>query len=230
MRKLIPLLLLIGGLAGLGLTALNMVSAAEPPLPYRAFAPGVASGDSIPTPKATPTSLPQPTPTPEPKPYAGPVKSIYLESARIYGNAAVEQRGAHMENGKEVFDIPADPHDIAWYSDYGHPGSRGSNSLFAGHIDYVGLGKMVFGYLTSAAPGDALYVTMDNGLQYTYTVRSVDVIPIKDLNMSEVTFPALDSYTERVTLISCGGTFVPFAGGGGEYESRVILVADRYIP
>ena len=47
--------------------------------------------------------------------------------------------------------------------------------------------------------------------------------------MDAVVYPWLDAGVERVTLISCGGTFVPYAGGGGEYTSRVILVAERYV-
>ena len=226
MRKLIPLLLLVAGFTGFGVAALSVVSAAEPALPYRAFAPVVANGDVVPT----RTPLPLPTPTPEPKPYDGPVKSLSLQSARIPGSARVEQRATEIIAGREVLQQPAVPQDIAWYPDFGHPGFRASNSLFAGHIDYVGIGKVVFGYLTSATIGDALYVTMDNGQEYAYTVKSVDIIHLSDLNMDEVVYPALDSYTDRVTLISCGGTFVPYPGGGGEYESRVILVAERYLP
>ena len=227
MRNILAISLLIAGVAGLGIAALGMVSAAEPALTYRAFMPGVANGDLV---VPTPTAQPKATPTPEPKPYAGAVKSLYLESARIFTNAAVEERSTEIVAGKEVLQTPAIPTDIAWYPAFGHPGFRASNSLFAGHIDYVGIGKVVFGYLTSAKPGDALYVTMDNGLQYAYTVRSDDIIHLTDLNMDEVVYPPLDSYTDRVTLISCGGTFVPFPGGGGEYDSRVILVAERYIP
>ena len=83
-----------------------------------------------------------------------------------------------------------------------------------------------------AAYDDALYVTMDNGVQYAYSVRSVEIVSLAELQagaMNDYVFPALDSYTERITLISCGGNFVARPGGGGDYTSRVILVAERYV-
>lgn len=209
------------GLVGLAGAAVGMAAGPSSSLKYHAVAPDVVRQD----PTATPT------PTPEPQPYAGAVASIYLSSARILGGDLIVTLGTKTSGGKQVFQDPSDPRDIAWYPDYGRPGFRAGNTIFAGHINYVNYGNGPFAYLTSAQAGDALYVTMDNGLQYTYTVKSVDIVPLSDLDMDAVVFPPLDSHTERVTLISCGGDFVPNPSGyGGEYESRVILVAERFIP
>ena len=96
----------------------------------------------------------------------------------------------------------------------------------------MNFGNGPFAYLTSAAYQDALYVTMANGASYAYTVKSVEVVSLAELEagaMDAYVFPSLDSYTERITLISCGGNFVARAGGGGDYTSRVILVAERYV-
>jgi sortase (surface protein transpeptidase) len=141
----------------------------------------------------------------------------------------VEERDTVYVGGREVFADPSAPQKIAWYPRFGTPG-RTANSIFAAHINYVNYGNGPFAYLTSARPDDALYVTMADGTVYTYTVKSVEVIHISELDMNIVVFPSLDGHTERVTLISCGGTFVPYPGGGGEYESRVVLVAERYHP
>ena len=97
-------------------------------------------------------------------------------------------------------------------------------------MDYVNFGAGPFAGILSARVDDALYVTMQDGTVFTYSVKSVAVIQLANLNMDAIVFPGLDSQTARVTLISCGGTFVPFPGGGGEYLSRVILVADRFVP
>ena len=44
-------------------------------------------------------------------------------------------------------------------------------------------------------------------------------------------YPGLGSHTERVTLISCGGTFIPNPGGlGGAYNGRIVLIAERWVP
>ncbi len=214
----------IGLLAvGAGLFGASMVFAADPPKPalkYRGYAPEVTRAEN-------PTPTPAP-PAPTPAPYIGPVASLYLASASVTGNAQVESRDVETRGGGPVFQDPSHPARIAWYSSYGLPGWRGNNSIFAAHVNYVGYGDGPFVYLTSATIGDALYVTMANGEVYAYTVLSVEVIPLGSLDMGAIVFPPLESNAERVTLISCGGTFVP-TSYGGEYNSRVILVAERYV-
>jgi hypothetical protein len=162
-------------------------------------------------------------------PYNGLVESLHLSSAGISAKWPVEVRDTHFPGGKEVFQDPSAPQYIAWYRRFGQPGFIGNNSIFAAHVNYVGFGNGPFANLTSSKAGDALYVTMDNGTSITYTVRSVTVIKLASLNMDDVVFPGLGPNVERVTLISCGGTFVPRPGGGGDYDSRVILVAERVL-
>jgi hypothetical protein len=221
MNRALLLSFLTTGLALIGASLVIAADPAEPELKYRGFAPAVSRAE-IPTP--TPT-VPAPTPTA----YIGPVSSIYLASAGVTSNAPVEPRDVNSTRSGPVFQEPTHPSRIAWYSNYGLPGWRGNNSIFAAHINYVGYGNGPFAKLTSAIAGDALYVTMANGSVYTYTVKSVDVVHLSSLDMNAVVYPPLDSQTERITLISCGGTFVPLPGGG-QYDSRVILVAERYVP
>lgn len=230
MKHLVSVVLLCAGLAGLG--AVIAVMAWGRPLgdayPYHAFAPDLAHGEVN-----TPTPLPTPTPTPKPAPYSGPVAALYLGPAGIDSDQ-IEQRDTTIQGGRETLQDPAYPGDIAWYPRFGHPGyGGGTNSLFAAHVNYYQYGNGPFAYLTSASPGDALYVTMANGQQFAYTVVSVRVIPLSELSsggMQDVVYPSLGAHTERVTLISCGGDFVPFAGGGGEYTSRVVVTAERWAP
>lgn len=217
-----PAIVASAGVALLGLAGILTAGAAtdQPPaLGYRAVLPDVTRAE-IP---------PIPTPVPRPVPYNGPVASLHLASAKLDAAWPVEVRDTYFAGGREFFQDPSEPQKIAWYARFGQPGYAGANSIFAAHIDYVGFGKGPFGYLTSASPGDALYLTMDNGTAHAYTVKSVTVTALQDLDMDAVVFPALATGVERVTLISCGGTFVPYAGGGGEYTSRVILVAERYV-
>lgn len=224
MRKLLALLFLLSGVVGLT-TGVAVMAADEPKpdLKYRAFVPAVTRAEA-------PTPTPPPPSTPRPQPYTGPVQTLYLASASLTMNPAVEQRDTTYLGGREVFEDPSAPAKVAWYPRFGHPGFTGHNSIFAAHINYIGHGNGPFAYLTSAAIGDALYVTMANGDQYAYTVKSVEVISLAVLDMDAIVFPGMEPQTERITLISCGGTFVPRPGGGGDYESRVILVAERYVP
>lgn len=225
MGKRLALLVAMVAVCGLGATAAVLAAdAPQPELKYRAFVPAVARGDV-----ATPTSVP--TSSPRPEPYAGPVQTIYLGSARLTNNPVVEQRDTVTQGSREVFQDPSAPAKVAWYPRFGHPGFGGHNSIFAAHINYVGYGDGPFAHLTSAVAGDALYVTMANGDQYAYTVHSVEIVGLAALDMDAIVFPQLAENTERITLISCGGTFVPNPSGyGGEYNSRVILVAERYVP
>lgn len=226
MNRRLPLILVLAG-AVLGIAA-TVASAAESPsanLKYRAIAPGLSVGELLPT--AVPTVAPTPAP------YAGPVSSLYLQSARIGSQWPVEVRDTTVVGGRETFQDPSGPQWISWYSRFGHPGFGGNNSIFAAHINYINFGNGPFAYLTSAVPQDALYVTMADGSSYAYTVESVQLVSLAELQAGAIdsyVFPALDAHTERITLISCGGDFVPRAGGGGDYTSRVILIAERYVP
>src|SRR5512139_1252898 len=220
MKNLVPTVL--AGCALLGLGLLFAAAETSAPLKYRVIAPGVTRAEDVPT----------PTVTAKPLPYTGPVGSLYLGSANISAQWPVEVRDTTSVGGRETFEDPTRPERIAWYSRFGQPGFAANNSIFAGHINYVNFGNGPFAYLTSAVAGDALYVTMANGESYAYTVRSVEIVLLAELQngaMDGFVFPVLDSRTERVTLISCGGDFVPRPGGGGDYTSRVILVAERYV-
>ena len=215
------------GTAGAAAGALAASGSPGGPLTHRVVLPAVA--------RAEPT--PVPTPTPRPEPYVGPIASVYLASARIFGAAPVEAGGTHYDyrQGRDVLDDPTRPERIMYYPNLPGlapaPGFGGGHTIMAAHVNYVNYGNGPFAYLLDAQPGDALYVTMANGTEYAYTVKSVDLVHIENLDMNQVVYPALNDHTERVTLISCGGTFIPAASGyGGEYNSRIVLVAERYVP
>lgn len=225
-QRLLPAVLVIAGTTAVAATVTGF--AEVPPdgfqAKYRVVAPLLTRAEN---------PAPAPTPTPRPEPYNGPVSSLYLGSAEISNSSPVEVRDTITVGGRETFQDPTGPAMIAWYARFGHPGFPGNNSLFAAHVNYVGYGNGPFAYLLNASTDDALYVTMADGTAYAYTVRSVEVVSLTALQsgaMDAYVYPILDSHTERVTLISCGGDFVPRPGGGGDYTSRVILVAERYIP
>lgn len=189
---------------------------------FTAFVAQVARDGTPPPPP------PPPTPTPTPVDY-GPPRSMALASAFIPGGTYIEQRHTRFSGGQEFFDEPSNPRWIAWYNRFSTMGRGGQNTLFSAHINYVGIGNGPFRYLTSARIGDTLSITMDNGQVLKYSVQSVQVIRLANLDMDQVVYPGVASNRERITLISCGGTFVPRPGGGGDYDSRVILVAERII-
>ena len=220
MRLNFPALVAAGLLiAGAGLVTAAL--AAPEGLTKRAFAPHISTAD--------PTPTPTPTPTPRPLPYIGPIQSIYLGSAGIYGGSPIEEGDTTSIGGREHFADPSAPQNIIWYPRFGRPGFAASNTMVAAHVNYVNYGNGPFAYLLNAQVDDALYVTMANGEVLTYTVKSVTLYHLGEIDMDAVVYPPLDDHTERITLMSCGGTFIP-AAVGGEFDSRVVVVAERFVP
>jgi hypothetical protein len=220
MTRTLLFLLAAAGLAGLTLSlALLSAGAQSGDVSGRAYIPDIAK----------PPQPPAPTPIPTATPYAGLIVSLYLGSARINGGDPIGEADTYFtSSGRELLDDPRYPAEIVWYPRFGRPGWGGGNTIFAAHVNYIGHGNGPFAYLTDATIGDALYIRMADGTTYAYTVRSVEIVHLANLDMDTVVYPALDSFTERVTLISCGGTFIP-AAVGGEYDSRVILIAERAV-
>ena len=221
-RFLLPLAAAGLGLSGVVATTLAITADQAAERPYRAVVPVLSRGERIPTPTATP----------KPSVYVGPVVSLSLASAGLSGGDPITTAASHFSGGREYLDDPPAPQYIIQYKlPYlaEAPGFAAGHTIFAAHVNYVRYGNGPFANLPETRVDDALYLTMANGTTYTYTVKSVDIISLDILNMDDVVFPPLDSTTERITLISCGGTFIP-AAVGGEYSSRVIVVAERYVP
>jgi hypothetical protein len=176
-----------------------------------------------------PTSTPRP-PTPTPVPTYGDPVSITLQSAGLSATAQIERRHTKLVGGREQFEDPSHPARIAWYHRYATLGRGGHNTIMAAHVNYFGHGAGPFVNLRYARIGDDLRIRTADGKTLRYTVLSVRVIKLSNLDMDRVVYPGVPLNRERITLISCGGTFIPRAGGGGDYDSRVVLYAERILP
>jgi hypothetical protein len=181
---------------------------------------------------------PPPTPTPSPTPVrvrsTAPVVALHIPSAGVDGSFAIEQRDTEFQGGQEVLQDPTQSGLIAWYPRFGHPSQPAQDALFAAHVNYFGYGNGPFAHLQNAQVGAPLELILADGTDYLYTIETVQLIPVSTLDsggMQDIVYPPLDSYHTRVTLISCGGDFVPFANGSGagEYTSRVVVTAERYV-
>jgi LPXTG-site transpeptidase (sortase) family protein len=118
--------------------------------------------------------------------------------------------------------VPLNGGDVAWYDFSAKPG-QGSNAVFAGHINWEGkLG--VFGKIAKMEEGDKVRLLSDEGREFTYEVfANYDVDPA-DPESLKVMYPTDD---DIVTLITCGGTWVPDSSQrfGGDYTDRTIVQA-----
>jgi LPXTG-site transpeptidase (sortase) family protein len=148
----------------------------------------------------------------------GPIRGtdIRLSIPRAGVNATVYARavGSNGQMGN-----PAGAYDVIWY-DFpnhpglgGYPGAPGANAVFAGHVDYIGVGPAVFYSLKNLAPGDVVTVSTSAG---TFTYR------IEWSRWAE----AYEDFTsfvrgggpEMITLVTCIGGF-----SGGTYSNRLVV-------
>ena len=220
--------LVVAGMLGVvgGTIAFAARDAKPPALTQHVNAPVIARDGPPPTPTPAPTAVPVRS--------SAPVVALHVPSAGIDGSFAVEQRDTKFVGSREVLQDPSSPGLIAWYPRFGHPSEPAQDALFAAHINYIGYGNGPFAHLQNAQVGAPLELILADGTAYTYTIETVELIPLSQLDnggMQDIVYPPLDSYHTRVTLISCGGDFVPYndGSGAGEYTSRVVVTAERYV-
>lgn len=171
------------------------------------------------------TGTPAATPTATPTPYDGAVVALRIPTLDV--SAAIETIGLLPDNQLAV---PEDPHNVGWYEIYDKPGFRG-NSVFAGHLNWFPRVKGPFNRLAELRPdgGDTILVEMDDGRVYEYVVVRVTRYDARTIPMGEIIWPPeRPAGEEWITLITCGGEFVPLhPDGSGEYLQRDVVVAKR---
>jgi len=171
-----------------------------------------AFGDPI----RTPTPGPTPTPTGQFPPGSdAPVARLIIEKAEI--DAPVVEKGVDAQG---VMQSPDNAYDTAWYNFSAHPGS-GGNAVFAGHVDYIRVGKAVFWNLKDLEPGDIIQVRLQDGTVYKYAVNFKQQFDAATAPVDEIVGP---TPTQTVTLITCGGTF---DASTHQYDKRLVVRAER---
>ena len=116
---------------------------------------------------------------------------------------------------------------VAWYDFSSKPGA-GSNAVFAGHITWS-RAPAVFANLYDLEAGDVIRLVSDDGREYTYEVFANFAVDPYDTESLKVMAP---TETDTVTLITCGGTWIPDASQqfGGDYTTRTIVQAKLVQP
>jgi LPXTG-site transpeptidase (sortase) family protein len=150
-------------------------------------------------------------------------KRIVIE--RIGVDAPVIALGLDANSSPEV---PKDPDLVAWYDFTAKPG-QGSNAVFAGHVDWTVNGRpvtAVFWGLRELDEGDVVRLLLEDGSELGYRVTHNLAIGYDDPNAVEVMYRTPN---DVITLISCGGTWVPDLSMplGGNYTHRVVVRAER---
>lgn len=158
-----------------------------------------------------------PTPEPTPEPVAHPVRMVI---EKIGVDAPVVEMGVDDQG---IPRVPLNGQDVAWY-DFSSPPGAGSNAVFAGHINWEGAPGS-FSSLNQLGAGDTVRLYSEDGHEYMYKVTAnfaVDPYAEDSLEVMAAT------PTDIVTLITCGGTWVPDPSErfGGSYTNRTIVQAE----
>ncbi len=146
--------------------------------------------------------------------------SIIVEAAGI--DADIEIRS--IVDGR--MEDPTGPWVVSWYQQSPGLGEIG-NALFAGHVDYWGVGPSVFYNVRDLAEGDLISITGEDGQVFTYAVTWNETVSIDELisgRMAEIVAPGEG---QIITLFTCGGEFDYV---NGEYLSRTVVRAERVRP
>jgi LPXTG-site transpeptidase (sortase) family protein len=165
---------------------------------------------------STPTAGPTPTPTGKFPPGSNaPVTRLIIERAEIDAPVVVKSVDA-----AGVMQAPDNAFDTAWYDFSAHPGF-GGNAVFAGHVDYIHVGKAVFWNIKDLEQGDLVQVRLQDGTVYKYAVVSKRQYNAAEAPVVEIVGPTPN---ETVTLITCGGTF---NSATHQYDKRLVIRAER---
>ncbi len=115
--------------------------------------------------------------------------------------------------------IPDDVDRAGWYRFGPVPGAPGS-AVVAGHVDDVEQGLGAMAALRGTEPGDEVVVTDAAGAVTRWRVVSRETLDKQALPL-DVLFRR--DGPPRLTLVTCGGPFLPEVGG---YRDNVVVVAE----
>jgi len=185
--------------------------AAAPPPNNPAVVPPTATPPPAPVPtKAPPANIPPVTSGAVPRNVGLPVRVI-IPSIGV--DASVEQVGVTADG---AMDTPADPWNTGWYAPGAKPGQTG-NAAIAGHVDYHGIGPVVFWDLNKLAVGAEVLLVTDAGQTLRFMVRGSEYYTDDNAPLRDIFGPA---NTVNLNLITCGGTFDPTTR---HYDQRLVV-------
>ncbi|SHF57094.1 class F sortase [Geodermatophilus nigrescens] len=211
--------------------ALGLALAVGVPTAWELTRPPAAAGAPVeqalaatPTPTPTPTTAPPPSPAvPQvttrdaaPSPAAQVVPPVRVEMPARGLDVPVDAVGT-ADDGQMA--IPDDVDRAGWYRFGPAPGAAGS-AVVAGHVDDVEQGLGAMAALRAAEPGDEVLVTDAAGAVTRWRVLGRELLdkgalPVDDLFRRDG--------PPRLTLVTCGGPFLPDLGG---YRDNLVVVAE----
>ncbi len=118
--------------------------------------------------------LPDTTPTPPATPEvgAGECQRGAIPQRLVIAAIGVDAEFEYKEIVDGVMEQPTGPEQVAWYKNTARLGET-NNVVVAGHLNWWNVPEGVFYRLQDLQEGDRIDVTGDDGMVYTYEVRSV---------------------------------------------------------
>jgi hypothetical protein len=116
--------------------------------------------------------------------------------------------------------VPEEVASVGWYRFGPAPGAAAGSSVLAGHVDDRVQGPGAFYRLVELQAGQPVLVTLADGTELTFRVRTVERIAKRELPVQAIFDRA---GAPRLTLITCGGEFDRAAGS---FRDNVVVRAD----
>ncbi len=136
----------------------------------------------------------------------------------IPAQAVTAPISAQHVDSRGYLGIPADVHDVGYYTGGGPLDGRTGDLVVAGHVNYVGQGAGALGRIGSLKIGDAL-ITRGSTVPQGWRVTGLTSY-LKSDGLPASMFSATGR--RELTLVTCGGTLDRRAGS---YLSNVVVIA-----
>ncbi|MGY1833270.1 class F sortase [Geodermatophilus sp. SYSU D01180] len=200
--------------------ALGLALAVGVPTAWELTRPPAAAGAPVEQVLGTPAPAP-PAPGPAvrdaaPAPAPAVVPPVRLRVPALGVDAPVDPAGVA---GDGQMALPGDVARAGWYRFGPAPGAPGS-AVLAGHVDDAGQGLGALAPLHSAEPGQEVLVTDAAGATSRWRVVARELL---DKQALPVDLLFTREGPPRLTLVTCGGPFLPDVGG---YRDNVVVVAE----
>jgi len=138
-----------------------------------------------------------------------------LQIPKLQVDANVQKAGIAKSGNIAV---PSNFTDVAWYKYGSLPGQAGS-AVMDGHVDNALSLPGVFKHLGTLAKGDNIYVQTVGGTQLHFVVSDVEIYPVADVPMTDITRTV---GPPRLVLITCDGAWVQ---SQKMYDQRLVVYA-----
>ncbi|HYN56561.1 MAG TPA: class F sortase [Motilibacterales bacterium] len=117
-------------------------------------------------------------------------------------------------------ELPLDPSQVGWYRFGAPPGDPEGSAVLGGHVDSLRYGTGPLARLAEVRVGARVSVTDADGQRLRYRVTSVQRISKGALPVDRLFDP---NGPHRLVIVTCGGRFLPDAGG---YEDNIVMIAE----